>query len=99
MPWQLSHDPILEHAIRAAATSRPAPTTPPAADYTRTAPVVPAPTATGAPPAPAPAGPAPQPSKPSSNDSPLDAFSKNISKGNVEDFLEEMPGLRKQVGF
>ena len=80
---------------RAAATSRPAPTTPPAADYSR--PVVPAPTVTGA--APAPAAPTPQPSKPSSNDSAVDAFSKNISKGDVDDFLKEMPGLRKKFGF
>jgi hypothetical protein len=81
---------------RAAATGRPAPTTPPAADYTRTAPVVPAPTVTGAAPA---AAPTPQPSKPSSNGSPLDAFSKNISKGDVDDFLKEMPGLRKKFGY
>jgi hypothetical protein len=87
---------------RAVATSRPAPTTPPAADYTRTAPVVPAPTVTGAAPPPATAAaaaPTSQPSKPSSNDNPLDAFSKNISKGDVDDFLKEMPGLRKKFGF
>jgi len=81
---------------RAVATSRPAPTTPPAADYTRPAPVVPAPTVAGAAPAPAPTA---QPSKPSSDDSALDAFSKNISKGDVDDFLKEMPGLRKKFGF
>jgi Sel1 repeat len=84
---------------RAAAISRPAPTAPPAADYSRTAPVAPGPTVTGAAAAPPPAAPAPQPSKPSSDDSPLDAFSKNISKGDVDDFLKEMPGLRKKFGF
>jgi hypothetical protein len=46
-----------------------------------------------------PAAPTPQPSKPASDDSPLDAFSKNISKGDVDDFLKEMPGLRKKFGF
>jgi hypothetical protein len=100
---------------RAAATSRPAPTAPPAADYSRAAPVVPAPTVTGAAPAPPPAAPvvpaptvtavapaaAPpaQPSKPSSDDTSLDAFGKNISKSDVDDFLKEMPGLRKKFGF
>ena len=82
---------------RAVATGRPAPTMPPAADYSRMAPVVPAPTVTGAAPAPT-ASPA-QPSKPSSEDNPLDAFGKNISKGDVDDFLKEMPGLRKKFGF
>ncbi len=94
---------------RAVTNSRPAPTAPPAADYSRTAPVVsaptaapappPAPTLATAPPAPAPtASPAPS-SKPSSNDNPLDAFSKNISKSDVDDFLKEMPALRKKFGF
>jgi hypothetical protein len=82
---------------RAAGTSRPAPTAPPAADYSRAAPVVPAPTVTDA--APAPTASPPPPFKPSSNDNPLDAFSKNISKGDVDDFLKEMPGLRKKFGF
>lgn len=82
---------------RAVGTSKPAPTAPPAADYSRTVPVVPAPTVTDA--APAPTASPPQPSKPSSNDNPLDAFSKNMSKGDVDDFLKEMPGLRKKFGF
>jgi hypothetical protein len=100
---------------RAAATSGPAPTAPPAADYSRAAPVVPAPTVTSAAPAPPPAAPvvpaptvtagapaaAPpaQPSKPSSDDPSLDAFSKNISKSDIDDFVKEMPRLRKKFGF
>jgi hypothetical protein len=100
---------------RAAATSRPASTAPSAADYSRAAPVVPAPTVTSAaapaPPPAAPVVPAPmvnavapaapppaQPSKPSSDDTSLDAFSKNISKSDVDDFLKEMPRLRKKFG-
>jgi hypothetical protein len=86
---------------RATATSRPAPTAPPAADYSRTAPVVPAPAATSAAPAATPtqttAAPTPQPSK--SPDNPMDAFSKNFSKDDVDDFLKEMPRLRKKYGF
>jgi hypothetical protein len=88
---------------RATAATRPAPTAPPAADYSRTAPVVPAPTATSAAPAPTPtptqtvAAPTPQPSK--SPDNPMDAFSKNFSKDDVDDFLREMPRLRKKYGF
>jgi Sel1 repeat len=90
---------------RATAASRPAATAPPpAADYARTAPVVstPAaavPTATSAAPAPTPttAAPTPQPSK--SPDNPMDAFSKNFSKDDVDDFLREMPRLRKKYGF
>ena len=84
---------------RAAATSIPAPIAPPTTDSSRTAPVVPAPAVGGAAPAPAPpASPAP-PTKPSSDDNPMDAFSKNISKGDVDDFLKEMPGLRKKFGY
>jgi hypothetical protein len=81
---------------RAAVTS-PAPTAPPAADYSRTAPVAPAPTVTSA--APAPTASPPPPSKPSSNDNPMDAFSKNFSKGDMDDFLKEMPAMRKKFGF
>jgi hypothetical protein len=84
---------------RAVATSTPAPTAPPAADYSRTAPVVPAPTVAGAAPAPAPTASPPQPSKSSSDDNPLDALSKNISKDDIDDFLKQMPGLRKKFGY
>ena len=84
---------------RAVATSTPAPTAPPAADYSRTAPVVPAPTVTSAAPAPAPTASPPQPSKSSSDDNPLDALSKNISKDDIDDFLKQMPGLRKKFGY
>jgi hypothetical protein len=84
---------------RAVATSMPAPIAPPAADYSRTAPAVPAPTVTGAAPAPAPTASPPQPSKPSSDDNPLDALSKNISKDDINDFLKQMPGLRKKFGY
>jgi len=86
---------------RAVGTGRPAPTTPPAADYSRAAPVVSAPTVTSAAPAPAPppTAPAAQPSKPSGNDNPMDAFSKNFSKSDVDDFLREMPAMRKKFGF
>jgi len=88
---------------RAVATSKPAPTAPPAADDSRTAPVVSAPTVTSAAPAAAPtqttAAPTPQPSTPSSNDNPMDAFSKNFSKGDVDDLLREMPAMRKKFGF
>jgi hypothetical protein len=91
---------------RATATSRPASTAPPAADYSRASPVVPAPT--GAAPVPPSAAPAPtvtavappaQPSKSSSDNPPLDAFGKNISKDDVDDFIREMPRLRKKFGF
>jgi Sel1 repeat len=93
---------------RATAATRPAPTAPPAPDYSRTAPVVStptaaAPTAASAAPAPTPtptqtmAAPTPQPSK--SPDNPMDAFSKNFSKDDVDDFLREMPRLRKKYGF
>jgi hypothetical protein len=86
---------------RAAVTSRPAPTTPPAADYSRAAPAASAPTVTSTSPAPAPstAAATPQPAKPSSNDNPMDAFSKNFSKSDVDDFLKEMPAMRKKFGF
>src|SRR5882757_5059950 len=89
---------------RAAATSMPAPIAPPTTDYSRTAPAVPAPTVTGAVPAPAPTTSAPQPSapqpsKPSSDDNPLDALSKSISKDDVDEFLKQMPGLRKKFGY
>ena len=86
---------------RAVATSRPAPTAAPAADDSRTAPVASAPTVTSAAPVPAPppAAPTPEPSKPSSNDNPMDAFGKNFSKGDVDDFLREMPAMRKKFGF
>jgi hypothetical protein len=77
---------------RATATSRPAATAPPAADYSRAAPVAPAPTVTAvAPPA--------QPSKPPNDNTPPDAFGKNISKDDVDDFIREMPRLRKKFGF
>ena len=96
---------------RATVTSRPAATAPLAADYSRAAPVAPAPTVPGAAPAatsaapastvtavaPATAPPA-QPPKPSDN-TPLDAFGKNISKDDVDDFMKEMPRLRKKFGF
>ena len=90
---------------RAAGTGKPAPTVSPAptADYSRTTPVAPAPTPTvaTAPPAaaPPPAAPTPQPSQSSSSDNPMDAFSKNFSKGDVDDFLREMPAMRKKFGF
>ena len=84
---------------RAVATSTPAPTAPPGSDYSRTAPVVPAPTVAGAAPAPAPTASPPQPSKSSSDDNPLDALSKNISKDDIDDFLKQMPGLRKKFGY
>ncbi|KJC48619.1 hypothetical protein UB31_18130 [Bradyrhizobium sp. LTSP849] len=84
---------------RAVATSTPAPTAPPAGDYSRTAPVVPAPTVTSAAPAPAATASPPQPSKSSSDDNPLDALSKNISKDDIDDFLKQMPGLRKKFGY
>jgi hypothetical protein len=79
----------------------PAPT--PTADYSRTTPVAPAPTPTVAiaPPAaaPPPAAPTPQPSKSSSPDNPMDALGKNFSKSDVDDFLKEMPAMRKKFGF
>jgi hypothetical protein len=85
---------------RAVGTGRPAPTAPPAptADYSRTTPVAPAPTPTvaAAPPSPAPTA---SPSQPSSTDNPMDAFSKNFSKSDVDDFLREMPAMRKKFGF
>jgi len=92
---------------RAVVTSKPvAPAPPPAADYSRTAPLAPAASqtpapvvATAAPATPPPAAPTPQPSKSSSNDNPMDAFSKNFSKDDVEDFLREMPRLRRKYGF
>ena len=109
---------------RAVVTSRPAPTTPPADDYSRAAPVAPAapqtpapqtaapsvataapaatapPVATAAPAAAAPPpAPTPQPSKSSSTDNPMDAFTKNFSKDDVDDFLREMPRLRRKYGF
>jgi hypothetical protein len=84
---------------RAAVTSTPAPIAPPTTDYSRTAPAVPAPTVTGAAPAPAPTASPPQPSKPSSDDNPLDALSKSISKDDVDEFLKQMPGLRKKFGY
>lgn len=91
---------------RANVTSRPAPTAPPAADYSRTAPVAPAPTSAPAPtvssaaPAPTPPAPIPSPSsKPSSDDNPMDAFSKNFSKGDMDDFMKQMPAMRKKFGF
>jgi hypothetical protein len=90
---------------RAAGTGRATPTAPPAptADYSRTTPVAPAPTPTvaTAPPAaaPPPAAPTPQPSKSSSTDNPMDDFSKNFSKSDVDDFLKEMPAMRKKLGF
>jgi hypothetical protein len=40
-----------------------------------------------------------QPSKPSSDNTPPDAFGKNISKDDVDDFMKEMPRLRKKFGF
>jgi hypothetical protein len=92
---------------RAVVTSKPAPTTqPPAADYSRATPVQPtasqttAPAvATVAPAAAPPAIPTPQPSKSSSSDNPVDAFTKNFSKDDVDDFLREMPRLRRKYGF
>jgi len=76
-------------------------TTPP--DFSRSAPAVattnPAPTAPAAAPAPAPAPSPPPPAKTTSDDNPLDAFSKNLNKGDVDDFLKEMPALRKKFGF
>jgi hypothetical protein len=92
---------------RANVTSRPAATAPPAADYSRTAPTVtaptaPAPTAANAPPPPAPppaAAATPQPSPTSKPDNPMDAFSKNFSKSDVDDFMREMPAMRKKFGF
>ena len=73
-------------------------------DFSRSAPAVattnPAPTAPAAAPAPAPAAPSPPPpAKTTSDDNPLDAFSKNLNKGDVDDFLREMPALRKKFGF
>jgi len=29
----------------------------------------------------------------------MDAFSKNFSKSDVDDFLREMPAMRKKFGF
>jgi hypothetical protein len=58
--------------------------------------VVAAPTVTGAAPA---AAPPAQPSKSSSDNTPPDTFGKNISKDDVDDFLKEMPRLRKKFGF
>jgi Sel1 repeat len=85
---------------RATGASRPAQAAPPAADYARTAPVVPAPTVNSAAPAvPRASPPQPPSAKPSSKDNPLDTFGKNFSKGDVDDFLKEMPGLRKKFGF
>jgi hypothetical protein len=55
--------------------------------------------ATAAPAAAPPPAPTPQPSKSSSTDNPMDAFSKNFSKDDVDDFLREMPRLRKKYGF
>jgi Sel1 repeat len=81
---------------RAVGTGKPAPTAPPTADYSRTAPVASSPTVTSASPAPAPTQ---QPAKPSSNDNPMDAFSKNFSKSDVDDFMKEMPAMRKKFGF
>jgi len=103
---------------RAVVTSAPAPTAaPPAADFSRAAPVAPAAPQTAGPQttapqttapavatvAPAatapPPSPTPQPSKSSSTDNPMDAISKNFSKDDVDDFLREMPRLRKKYGF
>jgi Sel1 repeat len=102
---------------RAVVTSRPAPTAPPADDYSRAAPPAPAAPQTAAPQtaapqtaapsvataAPAatapPPSPTPQPSKSSSTDNPMDAFTKNFSKDDVDDFLREMPRLRRKYGF
>ena len=83
-------------------TSRRGPetTTPP--DFSRSAPVVaapPAPAVATVAPAPAPAPSPPPPAKTTSDDNPLDAFSKNLNKGDVDDFLKEMPALRKKFGF
>jgi hypothetical protein len=85
---------------RAAVASKPAATTPAAADYSRTAPAVPAPTVADAPPpTPAPTASPPPASKPSSSDNPMDGFSKNFSKGDYDDFMREMPAMRKKFGF
>jgi hypothetical protein len=83
---------------RATVTSTPAATTPPAADYSRTAPTVSAPTVSSAAPVPAPTA-SPPPTKPSNNDTPMDAFGKNFSKSDVDDFMKEMPAMRKKFGF
>jgi hypothetical protein len=83
---------------RAVVPARPAETAPPAADSSRAAPV-PAPTVATARPAPAPTASPPASSKPSSNDDPMDAFSKNFSKGDVDEFLRQMPAMRKRFGF
>jgi len=87
---------------RATVTSRPAPTAPPPPAAASTPTPAPTPTvAIGAStPAPTSASPTPQPSsKPANSDNPMDAFSKNFSKDDVDDFLREMPRLRKKYGF
>jgi hypothetical protein len=85
---------------RATVTSKPTATTPAAADYSRTAPAVPAPTVANAPPpTPAPTASPPPASKPSSSDNPMDNFGKNFSKGDFDDFMKEMPAMRKKFGF
>jgi TPR repeat protein len=75
-------------------------------DFSRSAPVAPAAPATAAaapapaPAAPAPAAPSPQPpAKTASDDSPLEGLGKNVTKGDIDDFLKEVPGLRKKFGF
>jgi TPR repeat protein len=78
---------------RATVTSSPAPTAPPATDSSR-----PNPVASAAP------APTQQPSKTSgkdasSKDNPLDAYSKYVSKSDVDDFLRELPAMRKRFGF
>ncbi len=85
--------------LRPSASSTSAPTVPPAADYSRAAPVIPAPTVAGTAPAAAPTVSPPQPSRPSSDDNRLDALSKNISKDDIDDFLKQMPRLRKKFGY
>jgi len=91
---------------RATVTSRPAPTAPPTAASTPAAATTPTPAPTptvaigASTPAPTSASPTPQPSsKPANSDNPMDAFSKNFSKDDVDDFLREMPRLRKKYGF
>jgi hypothetical protein len=81
--------------------SRRTETTPPT-DFSRSAPAVaapPAPAVATVAPAPAPAPSPPPPAKTTSDDNPLDAFSKNLNKGDFDDFLKEMPALRKKFGF
>jgi hypothetical protein len=69
-------------------------------DFSRSAPLAATTNPAPAAPATAPATPSvAPPAKTASDDSPLDVLSKNVTKGDVDSFLKEVPGLRKKFGF